>query len=187
MRTSSSKRLTRSAAVAMTVTAVVLGLLAAPLSSTAQAYDRNDCGSSYDTDVDQLSIDTGTSGKVDFGDGPHWGGAPQGTAAVCWAEGGDAILIRAKTFWDTESAGCGWAQFRIYNTAGTRLYTHDGPIVCQASSNYAEEKRSDLNLIEGMAGPVGTGNYDRVRIALYRYTDTGGTTEIYHTNRYFGD
>jgi hypothetical protein len=177
----------RVVALATAAAAAAGVLVAAPLSSQAQAYDANDCGSSYDTDVDQLSVDTGTSGKVDFGDSPHWGGVPRGTAAVCWADGRNAILIKAKTFWDTESSGCGWVQYRIYNTAGTRLYTHDSAIVCDRSSNEAEEVNSHLNLIKGMQGPVGTGDYDRVRIALYRYTSTGGTTEIFHTNRYFGD
>jgi hypothetical protein len=180
-------RVSRFFAVATAAVVLASLFIAAPLSSPAQAYDRNDCGSSYDTDVDQLSIDTGTSGKVDFGDGPHWGGVPRGTAAVCWADGRNAILIKAKTFWDTESDGCGWVQYRVYNTAGTRLYTRDSTIVCQRSTNQAEEVTSHLNLIKGMEGAVGTGDYDRVRIALYRYTDSAGTTEIYHTNRYFGD
>jgi len=66
------------------------------LAGPAQAFDSGDCNSTFGAanviDVDQFSKDTGTSGRVDFGDHMHLGGAPQGTAVACWSSTGRVLL-----------------------------------------------------------------------------------------------
>ena len=78
--------------VAMAAT-IVSGLL---LAGPAQAFDSGNCNSTFGAanviDVDQFSKDTGTSGRVDFGDHMHLGGAPQGTAVACWSSTGRVLL-----------------------------------------------------------------------------------------------
>ena len=79
------------------------------LAVPAQAYDNNDCTNVYGQngvfDFDTLRIDTGTNGMVDFGDHPHWFGAPQGTAVVCFSknssEGRGKAFVKGQLFADS--------------------------------------------------------------------------------------
>jgi hypothetical protein len=43
------------------------------------------------------------SGRVDFGDDPHWFGAPQTEGWICW-DGG--ATVEGKLYWDAFEAGC---------------------------------------------------------------------------------
>jgi hypothetical protein len=77
-------------AQSLTVLAVTVVSLFS-LSVAARAYDMNDCTRLLDTfAMQQFSIE---AGGADFGDLPHLGGAPLGTAAICWSPGGRVGII----------------------------------------------------------------------------------------------
>ena len=75
------------------------------LAGPAEAFDGGTCNSKFGADnvsrVATFKIDTGTIGKVDFGDHLHLGGAPQGTAVVCWQNAG-AVAVVGYLFVDTQ-------------------------------------------------------------------------------------
>ena len=64
----------------------------------AKAFDGNDCGPIYAhlSRVSAFSID---GGKADFGDDLDIGGAPRGTAVVCWSRDGRAS-VKGKLYAD---------------------------------------------------------------------------------------
>ena len=77
---------TKSAMVrSVTAMVAVVGSLVC-LAGPAEAFDSGTCNSIFGADnvrrTTAFKIDTGTVGKVDFGDHLHLGGAPQGTAVV---------------------------------------------------------------------------------------------------------
>src|SRR3972149_8707504 len=75
------------------------------LAGPAEAFDSGTCNSLFGADnvrgATAFKIDTGTVGKVDFGDHLHLWGAPQGTAVVCWALSG-AVAVGGGLFTDTQ-------------------------------------------------------------------------------------
>lgn len=63
------------------------------------------------------------SGPIDFGDGPHIGGAPAGNAAVCWAAGRVKMALIGKLFMDAAGLDpnkryCARVDVRVYNLSG---------------------------------------------------------------------
>jgi hypothetical protein len=67
----------------------------------AGAYDRGHCdwlfGAANVLKATTFSIN---AGKVDFGDGLHFAGAPRGTAMVCWANDG-RVAIAGRVYADS--------------------------------------------------------------------------------------
>jgi len=85
---------TKSAMVrSVTAMVAVVGSLVC-LAGPAEAFDSGTCNSLFGADnvrrAVPFKIDTGTVGKVDFGDHLHLWGAPQGTAVVCSNKAGAA-------------------------------------------------------------------------------------------------
>ena len=76
------------------------------IAGPAEAFDKGTCNSKFGADnvhrVHTFKIDTGTGGKVDFGDHLHLGGAPQGTAVVCFQNAG-AVAVVGYLFADTQN------------------------------------------------------------------------------------
>jgi hypothetical protein len=74
------------------------------LAGPAEAFDSNTCNTTFGPgnvrSVRQFTMDTGTLGKVDFGDHLHLFGAPQGTAVVCWHKDGP-VAVRGYVFADS--------------------------------------------------------------------------------------
>ena len=89
---------------------VVLIACVAQGAPSAQAYDGSTCRSSRSwEEVDQFSVNAGIP---DFGDELHLGGAPRGTAVVCW-DGNVAnanattVFLKARLYRDSGTIGPG--------------------------------------------------------------------------------
>ena len=67
------------------------------LAGPVEAFDSGTCNNKFGAanvgKAFTFKIDTGTVGKVDFGDHLHLFGAPQGTAVVCWATSGAVAVV----------------------------------------------------------------------------------------------
>jgi hypothetical protein len=78
------------------------------LAGPAEAFDSGTCNSLFGADnvrgASPFKIDTGTDGKVDFGDHLHLWGAPQGTAVVCFQNAG-AVAVKGYLYADPGDAG----------------------------------------------------------------------------------
>ena len=149
----------RIARVAIAVVVAAASIVVAS-SSPANAYDSNTCQPGLRSDVDQFKVDTGGSGDVDFGDDMHVGGAPQGTAVVCWSTGGDSVSITGKLFWDSFDAGCAAADVTVVRSDGS-----------SASYQGLYEKCSSGGLRSTVVQSSYFGtvdNLDRVRLRLFR-------------------
>jgi len=179
MRTDGNLRIgwLRHVIAAAVATLAVAATLAA--ATPAQAYSRSDCPSGNVVDVDYLRVDTGSS-SVDYGDGPHMWGSPQNNAVICWYSGRTQVVIRAKLFWDGGNETCAGLQYRLYDTSGTRLQKVDGGYSCDTWGSNADWW---IDSNEGR-------DFDRIRIALYRTSSLpidSHSTEVWYTNRYYGD
>lgn len=102
----------------------MLVLAAAMLGShtaTARAYDEGNCAHSVLklVDADRFRIE---GGRADFGDLPHVGGAPQGTAVVCWYRPGTQVFVFGRLFADSLSRTC--VSARIDYITSTVTTTH---------------------------------------------------------------
>lgn len=146
------KKIVRSVAAAAAA-AAALACLAGP----AQAYDRGTCeaesGTSTIVDDDRVSIN---GGKVDFGDILHLGGAPAGTAVVCWkADGG--VRVRGRLFADSNTtlitAQVEVAAIRTSGTVSTMAFDFNGL--------YAQNRVVDFGW--------SSGTFDHVRIRLFKW------------------
>ena len=97
MRTKSA--MVRSVAAMVAVVGALVCLV-----GPAEAFDRGTCDSLFGADnvrgATPFKIDTGTDGKVDFGDHLHLWGAPQGTAVVCFQKAG-AVAVVGRLFIDS--------------------------------------------------------------------------------------
>ncbi len=86
----------------LTAMVVAVGSLAS-LAGPAQAYDAGTCDGIFgvgNSAVDRFKADTGSAGKVDFGDVPHWFAVPQGDAVACWADDG-RVALKGRVFADS--------------------------------------------------------------------------------------
>ena len=152
------KKIVRSVA-ATVAAAAALTCLAGP----AQAYDRGTCeaepGTATIVDDDKVSIN---GGKVDFGDILHWGGAPAGTAVVCWKANG-GVRVRGRLFADSNStlitAELEIGAIRTSGTVSTMWYDFQGL--------YAENRVVDFGWDYG--------TFNHIRIRLYKW-EPGATT-----------
>jgi hypothetical protein len=154
------KKLVRSVAATAAV-AAALACLAGP----AQAYDRGTCeaepGTATIVDDDRVSIN---GGKVDFGDILHLGGAPAGTAVVCWkADGG--VRVRGRLFADSNSAlitaQVEVGAIRTSGTVSTMAYDFKGL--------YAENRVVDFGWDYG--------TFNHIRIRLYKWEPSATARE----------
>ena len=161
---------------------VVIVSLSSP-AALAQAYDRGDCQRSFPAgvvlpDVDTLRIDTGNYYQVDFGDDLHLGGAPQGTAVICWQEGRNRVVVIGKLYFDprdSNSSGCAKIVMDFYCRDGTRVFTATSPQFCNASGSLQWREIREL---------VSDHDLHAVRIRLFG----GRGTELAHTvTRKYGD
>jgi hypothetical protein len=111
-----------------------------------------------------------SGGNADFGDEPHVGGVPQGTAVVCWlTDGRVAILgkLYSDNFRDLQSATI-WLRFRRSNGALT------GPRRRSVNSHgYWVASRS----VE-VVSPDGTFTEAIVRLSYYQVTALGPTGAV---------
>ena len=110
--------------------------------------------------VRQFKMDTGTLGKVDFGDHLHLFGVPQGTAVVCWHKDGP-VAVRGYVFADSpQFITFGW---RI------RYFNHDVVVATDKELGHYgyNAAAASVNRIRTDAGIT------KVRIELLRGTSAG--------------
>jgi hypothetical protein len=153
------RKMRSAAALAVAVGALIGG------AGTAQAYDGNTCEQHFNpwsTKVEQFTIETGTVGKVDFGDILHLGGAPQGSAVVCWEDGYNAEPDRARVVgrvfadsWSTVEVKARVTFFLYGNRTTTTNWTLSG--------SHADSRRVTVG---SPTGADDAGCYS-VRIELY--------------------
>ena len=148
----------------LTATAVA-ACMTVLLTGVTQAYDRFHCAQIFGNDANvasvvQFSMD---GGGADFGDEPHWFGAPVGTAVVCFATSG-RIAVKGRLYADRSQRAIVAIRFRRTNgTFSTVQRTVDTlPNQGLASAEIA------------VASPVG--QFNRVRIRLFTRDFTTGVT-----------
>ena len=99
-----ARRTAHKLTLAIAAAAIAVAALAAgPVTGSAEAYDKGTCDGIFgaaNVSTTQFKIDTGSAGKVDFGDLLHLGGVPQGTAVICWQTGTRRVAVRGVLFAD---------------------------------------------------------------------------------------
>ena len=136
---------------------VVAGGSLVAVAGPAQAYDSGTCnglfGAANVADVDPVLVDTGTVDMVDFGDGLHLWGAPQGTAVVCWHRDG-RVAVKGRVYADNAHDIAVRAEITLYNAGIASTATK------YTLTGHNGASRDVSRLTTG-------GNHDRVRIRLY--------------------
>lgn len=132
------------------------------LASPAKAFDSGTCNSLFGADnvvrTTAFKIDTGTVGKVDFGDHLHLWGAPQGTAVVCWARSG-AVAVRGYLFTDTQNA--------VIINAQAKLTYFRGDVVGATSQHSLWGSGAASTFVNVLKSG---GVFTKVRLELFRNT-----------------
>jgi hypothetical protein len=164
------------AAVAAIVAAAGLVVTVGP---AAHAYDQNNCQAGLRADIDRFKVDTGGSGDVDFGDDAHLGGVPQGTAVVCWANGGSAVSLTGKLFWDSFDPGCADVDVSVIRRNGNVASFQEYSEIC---SNGGLKSRVVESSMFSNASDL-----SRVRIRLFRRDLQQPRTHVITVNLSFGD
>jgi hypothetical protein len=133
-------------------TLIVLLASAAQAVPAAQAYERSSCGQGVSWDqVDRFSLE---GGEADFGDDLHLGGAPRGTAVICWdgnLANANATRVRVIGKMYSDNAGTGDDQVCTYGVisfigGGTVRATHETPVVCSSGGLRSSEDNVIVNL-----------------------------------------
>ena len=149
-------------AMARSVTAMVaaVGSLVC-LAGPAEAFDSGTCNSVFGADnvrrAVTFKIDTGTVGKVDFGDHLHLWGAPQGTAVVCWQKAG-SVAVKGRLFTDTQNDEIIFAQAEITYFKGD---------VVGATSQHSVTGNGTANTLVNTLKSGGA-DFTKIRLRLFR-------------------
>ena len=148
--------------------------------SPARAYDLNDCNRVLATfAIQQFSIN---GGGADFGDLPHLGGGPLGTAVICWSPGGRVAVI-GKLFADDlclPFRDCtpltATLKIRFRRTNGQFSPTVTLSLLSQGNLAFGEVKRRSSS-----------GNFNRVNLRLFTFQQTalGSTGNVLVAERNF--
>jgi hypothetical protein len=126
----------------------------------AGAFSPGDCNDvSSSGTVSGFNTFNVDAGKADFGDHPHWGGAPRGDAVICWFSNG-RVGVEGTLFADSLSGEpvSATAEVRYRRTNGqfvTRSFGIGTNISWVASGRVIDLSPS--------------GNFDRVRIRLFTF------------------
>jgi hypothetical protein len=149
----------------LTATAVA-ACMTVLLTGVTRAYDRGDCVRIFGSDaniarVEQFSMD---GGGADFGDEPHWFGAPVGTAVVCFATNGQ-IAVKGRLYADRSSGAVAKFSFRRTNGQFTSA---------KRRNVYLEPWQSLANVEVSVASPPG--HFNRARIRLFTVDFASGVT-----------
>jgi len=149
----------------LTATAVA-ACMTVLLTGVTQAYDRGHCVQIFGNDANvasvvQFSMD---GGGADFGDEPHWFGAPVGTAVVCFATSG-RIAVKGRLYADRSQRAI--VQIRFRRTSGTFSPTVQRTVDALPNQGLASAEIA-------VASP--TGQFNRVRIRLFTRDFTTGVT-----------
>lgn len=138
---------------AMVVTAASLASLVGP----AQAFDKGTCDGIFgvgNSAVDRFKADTGSAGKVDFGDHNHWFGVPLGDAVACWGNNGRVALV-GRVFADSGNV--------ITLTAAKVTFFNNGVAGTETVHDFWGNNGSN-KLVNRLSG---AGNFNQVRIRLF--------------------
>ena len=163
--------------VALLGSATVAAVEAAPAGAVQT------CPGSHD-DVDTVRIDTGSTGKVDFGDDPHLIGTPTNAAKICWdrtANGQVFVELDGELYWDAQwSGGCAEIAVDFFDAAG-------GFVGASLSAGWSVKSPGGLrqvNIWRQAQAPT----LDRVRIRLFRSnSNCAGDVQVASTTVRFGD
>jgi len=146
----------------VTAMVAVVGSLVC-LAGPAEAFDKGTCNSKFGADnvrrTTAFKIDTGTVGKVDFGDHLHLWGAPQGTAVVCWQKAGSVAVV-GRLFTDTQNDEIIFAQAEITYFKGD---------VVGATSQHSVRGNGTANTLVNEL-KSGGGDFTKIRLRLFRNT-----------------
>jgi hypothetical protein len=157
---------------------VAVGALAS-LAGPAQAYDAGTCdwrfGAGNVADVDLVWIDTGPTGKVDFGDVRNTGDQVLGKApaAVCWAADGQVAVLGRVFAYSGDTVTVATAQVTFFDDDGVALAPSSHSVVgSQAAS-------SPMN--HGAGGRT----FTRARIRLYSQLEGTRLSTLVHTSNVY--
>jgi hypothetical protein len=150
---------------------VAVGALAATIglgANQAGASLAADCR--YPMDTDELLVDTGSSGKVDLGNDPHWFGTPVNSAKFVWSDnnGGPRLCMEGRFYCDSWDRGS--ASLRLEYWFGGEL-----------EDTYTKNITSSGGLVSSKL-PAYFHGVDKVVIRLSR-----GGTQVYSTTLRNGD
>lgn len=155
----------RKAAMWVAAAAIAVGTLVVP-ASPARAFDRGSCDSYMSSNVeavdrfridDAIDVDQDGHGAVAFGDHPYWADSPQGTAVVCWGDGGEAAVL-GQLFWDDpkRSTPCMFAHVTFF-VGSTAVYSYDAGRLRPAHGDFVQVFTPEL---------YGDGVVTRVRLRI---------------------
>jgi hypothetical protein len=136
------------------------------LAGPAEAFDSGTCNNIFGPDnvdrVHTFKIDTGTVGKVDFGDHLHLWGAPQGTAVVCFQNAG-AVAVKGYLYADTPAASSFGGVEYIF--AKAKITYFSGDVVRATSEHSFSGGGAASKLVNELKSGV---RFTRVRLKLFR-------------------
>jgi hypothetical protein len=163
--------------------AVLLGSATLVVGAAAPAAAAPTCPGGHD-DVDTIRLDTGSSGRVDFGDDPHLFGAPQHGARVCWdvLPGGDIFVeLDGELYWDDLWAG-GCAEIAV------DFFDRSGDAVgASLSAGWSVKSPGGLRQVN-VWRQARAEDLDRVRVRLFRSNSScAGDVQVASTSVRFGD
>jgi hypothetical protein len=138
------------------------------LTGAADAFDAGTCnnlfGAGNVVSACTFKIDTGAVGIADFGDHPHWFGAPRGTAIVCFAMSG-AVAVVGRLYADSPNPT--WVQAQITYFRGN--------VVGATSQHQVTGNNAGSVLVNELKSG---GVFDRVRLRLFRQNTPVHTTAL---------
>jgi hypothetical protein len=138
----------------LTVIAVAAGSLMSVV-IPAQAFDRAHCNGLFGgANVARADTFSMNAGRVDFGDDLHVGGAPRGTAVVCWSIDG-RMALTGKVYADS----IGDNVMAIVSVRFRRNGVWSAEIVQSVFGNFAASKT--MSIVSDVGNRV-----DRVRVRL---------------------
>ena len=141
----------------------------------AYAFDSNHCNSLFGAaNVSKVATFKIEAGKVDFGDGPHLFGSPQGTAVVCWANDG-RVAVEGSVYADS-------IRENVMAIVKMSFYNNGVLQARLTESVYGKFAASQL------VNVVVSGTYDRVRVRLYNGNVTAlgdGTNTLLKTRNFY--
>lgn len=132
----------------------------------AKGYDRGDCnrmfGSANVVKVQPFKIDTN---NVDFGDEPHFGGAPHGNAVLCWSVDG-RVAVKGKLYSDNlRDPQTATVHIRFRRTNGELTLPYKSPELLTQGGWVANRETA-------LVSPLG--NFNEVDVRLWKFiADTG--------------
>jgi hypothetical protein len=125
----------------------------------ARAFGPGDCNDVSSGTVSEFNTFKVDAGRADFGDHPHWFGAPQGDAVICWFSNG-RVGVEGTLFADSLSGE------PVVATAEIRYRRTNGQFITRSFGIGTNISWVASGLVKDLSP---RGNFNRVRIRLFTF------------------